>query len=720
MKKQLRDYQQDALAAFKKWVDTPEPEALIAMTVGLGKTITASACIDYFLGLDPNNKVLWLTHREELVDQSSTELSEYTEQNCEIEKGDQHATGNGRLVVASVQSLYSKRLSRFAELFQPTLIVADESHHALAVSWMQVKQTYPNAKILNLTATPFRADIGNRLDLGVVLSEHPTSDGITRGFLVPPKPVGKLEVDLGNVKKRLGDYDASSLAELLCHPDIIKACVELVRQNFQGKRTILFAASVEHGQVVSAALRGAGFRVGEVYGTTPTAERQGYYEGIRSRTIDILVNNLCLTEGFNLPCLEAVAMFRPTRNSALYIQCIGRGLRTDPDNPDKKCCLLIDVIDTAKRPTGQARELPIIDDLRNYEVMIGRKSSLPQVFLSWFYRHTDVMDVILKKKQLHECEKLGSSKALYNLLVPAWMVKLRGDDGGSDVFNPIWSADSDYKHVFRPFRIAGADAFCLFAARKGWVYLPHNKLPQTPEQFEEEVGDIVGDDQESNFTLEIMLGQDAKLKNFIIDLFDANQSLTEQANKYYDVYQVCGQPIAWFKVLHEIPAEFHFVQWNDTSKNKFLIARTPNGDCYFYACMVGAKWTHLPNSEVKLSQLPAYVRGTGWEKKKMSPGQSPHVAKILRVPEAELAKFNISSLSASVLMSNNWSRKQLDDIAAALHAKKPTLAPLRWVDDQTSTLRPLATDLFAPVDHEPPKVKEWTAFGTPTPSILKP
>ena len=681
MRKQLRDYQQDAVTGFEKWLTLPDPEALIAMTVGLGKTVTASACVNLFLERDPNHKVLWLTHREELIEQSSADLVEYTEQVVEIEKAERRATGNSRIVVASIQTLYSKRLEQLALIYQPQLIVADEAHHALAVSWMQVKQTFPNAKILNLTATPFRADIGNRLDLGLVLSEHPTSDGIARGFLVPPKPVGKLEIDLGGVKKRLGDYDATSLAEILCNPDLIKACVELVKQNFQGKRTILFAASVEHGQIISAALRGAGFRVGEVYGTTPTTERQSYYEGIRNRTIDILVNNLCLTEGFNLPCLEAVAMFRPTRNSALYIQCIGRGLRVDPDNADKKCCLLIDVIDTAKRPTGQAHPLPNADDLRNHEAMIGQKSSLPQVFLSWFYRSVDVMEVIDKKKQLHECEKLNSSKALYDLLVPAWMAKLRAGDGGADVFNTVWEG-ADYKQLFKPFRIAGVDPFCLYAERKGWVYLPHNKLPQTPEEFQEEFD--LGDNQESNFSLDVMVGQDAKLKNFVLDLFDANQSLTEQANKYYDVYPVCGQTVAWFKVLHEVPAEFHFVQWNDATKNKFMIARAPSGDCYFYTCVGaswGAKWSHLPNAEVKLSQLPVYVRGTSWEKKKMSPGQAPHVAKILRVPESELAKFNISSLSASVLMSNNWFRKQLDEIADVLHQKPTTLVPLRWIDD---------------------------------------
>ena len=250
-----------------------------------------------------------------------------------------------------------------AEEFQPDLLIFDEAHHALALTWMQIKQTFPKAKVLNLTATPFRSDIGNRLELGTVLLEKNTTDGIRMGVLVPPKPIGKMEIDLGTIKKRLGDYDVTSLAELLCKDEIVKGCLELIDKNCRGHKSILFAASVDHGRLISEKLREIGFRVGEVYGTTPTEERKGYYDGVRGGTIDILVNNLCLSEGFNLPALDIAIMLRPTRNAALYLQAIGRVLRKDSNNPAKTHGFIIDIIDIAKRRGGEECPMPTEDDV---------------------------------------------------------------------------------------------------------------------------------------------------------------------------------------------------------------------------------------------------------------------------------------------------------------------------------------------------------------------
>jgi hypothetical protein len=127
-----------------------------------------------------------------------------------------------------------------------------------------------------------------------VLLERNTTDGIRLGVLVPPKPIGKMEINLGTIKKRLGDYDVASLAELLCRDEIVKGCLELIDKNCRGHKSILFAASVDHGKLLAEKLREIGFRIGEVYGTTPTEERKGYYDGVRNGTVDILVNNLCL------------------------------------------------------------------------------------------------------------------------------------------------------------------------------------------------------------------------------------------------------------------------------------------------------------------------------------------------------------------------------------------------------------------------------------------
>ena len=675
------DYQLEGVEKFEQWWTSSEMEALIALTMGMGKTITAACCVTRFLEkINPKGRILWLTHREELIEQSKLELEIYTGQYCEIEKASQRFTGLAQIIVASVQTLRGKRLQRLAEDFQPDLILCDEAHHALALTWMQVKQTFPKAKVLNLTATPFRSDIGNRLELGTVLLEKNTTDGIRMGVLVPPKPIGKMEINLGTIKKRLGDYDVASLAELLCRDEIVKGCLELIDKNCRGHKSILFAASVDHGKLLAEKLREIGFRVGEVYGTTPTEERKGYYAGVRAGTIDILVNNLCLSEGFNLPALDIAIMLRPTRNAALYLQAIGRVLRKDPNNPAKTHGYIIDIIDTAKRRGGEECPLPTDDDVRMYSAMQGRSACQTEVFLGWFYKAAELADLVAGVKKVNELTKLDNADRIYKLLAPPWMAQLDVNPAAA-ILGIIWTPEGDYKNLLKPFRIGSPDAFRLLLGRKGWIYLPHNKLPQTDDQLAEyEVGAAPAD-AESNYTLTTLISQDAQLRNFIMDLFDPNQSLKEQASKCYDRFPLgeSGFEVAWFKVIHKVDARFYFIQWKEGDTNHIL-ARTVDGKIYSFQQLGRNRLDHQPGLELRHSFIPDFVKGVAWANKSMSAKQAIHVAKILDVTVGDAQGMHISSLSASALMSNQWNKAHLKNIGKQL-SEPENLVPVEYMDD---------------------------------------
>lgn len=666
-KSNLHDYQAQGVERFVEWFQDANAirEALISLTMGMGKTRTAAACIQrLFSSIKPQAKVLWLTHREELIEQSKQELEDCTGQYCEIEQAERRCTGLANIVVASVATLRGNRLQNLAADFQPDLIVCDEAHHALALSWMQIKQTFANARVLNLTATPYRSDIGNRIDLGTVLIEKNTTDGIRMGVLVPPKPVGKLELNLGNVKKRLGDYDTDSLTELLCHPDILRSSVKLLEEHARGRKTILFAASVDHGRQISAQLRDAGFRVGEVYGDTPTAERQRFYRDIREGRLDVLTNNLCLTEGFNLPALDLVAMFRPTRNAALYLQCIGRGLRRDPDNPQKDHCLIIDVVDTFKRKGGKEFPLPSEDDRRIYSLMQHRQSSMVEVFLSWFYRVGDLEKLVQKQITLPQCERLDSPEKVHKILALPWM---QPSAGRMDSKLPrVWTAEGEYSDLLQPFRLNDADALRLLASRKGWLYLPHNKIPNDEEALFELAAHFgCRSDADFNYTIETLISRDAQLRNFVLNLFDPKQTLKEQAAKCYDLLPLCpgGPKAAWSKVIGE---SFHFIQWkNDSNVTRFLV-RTATGVVYAFRQDGPGPLKPEAGYAFSFSTLPDFVRTISWAKQRMSEKQAEHVCRILSISQAEAHNLRISRLSASALISNQWHKTRLMRIADML------------------------------------------------------
>ena len=665
---ELYDYQTEGVERFAEWFEDvgATREALISLTMGMGKTRTAASCVQrLFAPIKPSAKVLWLTHREELIEQSKQELEDCTGQNCEIEQAERRCTGLANIVVASVATLRGKRLQNLAADFRPDLIVCDEAHHALALSWMQIKQTFPNARILNLTATPYRSDIANRIELGTVLIEKNTTDGIRMGVLVPPRPVGKLELNLGDVKKRLGDYDTDSLTELLCHPDILCSSVKLLEEHGRGRKTILFAASIDHGRQISAQLREVGFRVGEVYGDTPSSERKKFYCDVREGRLDVLTNNLCLTEGFNLPALDLVAMFRPTRNAGLYLQCIGRGLRRDPENPRKDHCLIIDIVDTFKRKGGKEFPLPTEDDRRIYSALHHRQASTVEVFVGWFYNVGDLEKLLQKQITADQCGHLDAPEKVHRILAPPWM-QLSAGQAVDPKLPRVWTAEGEYSDLLQPFRLNDPDAFRLLAARKGWIYLPHNKLPKDEEALIElaaQTGYRSGAD--FNYTIETLISRDAQLRHFILNLFDPKQSLKEQAAKCYDLLPLCecGPKAAWFKV---IGASLHFIQWKDDSNVTRFLVRTDAGVVYGFRQDGFGPVKPEPGYVYSYSDLPDFVKTTSWAKQKMSEKQVEHVCRILSVSRLEAESLRISKLSASALMSNHWHKARLKRIADML------------------------------------------------------
>jgi superfamily II DNA or RNA helicase len=53
-------------------------------------------------------------------------------------------------------------------------------------------------------------------------------------------------------------------------------------------------------------------------------------ERVRSGATQVLVNVEIVTEGFDVPEVEAIVLVRPTMSRALHVQMMGRGLRVAP------------------------------------------------------------------------------------------------------------------------------------------------------------------------------------------------------------------------------------------------------------------------------------------------------------------------------------------------------------------------------------------------------
>jgi superfamily II DNA or RNA helicase len=144
-------------------------KVVLVVPTGGGKTVIAGGVIE--AAVAKGGRVLFLAHRKELIDQASAKLTEFGLAHGVIKAGVQPDLGQA-IQVASVQTLV-RRLGKMTgqpsavdrELgiipvhLQPfTLIVVDECHHITAASYQAILAAWPQARVLGLTATPYRID----------------------------------------------------------------------------------------------------------------------------------------------------------------------------------------------------------------------------------------------------------------------------------------------------------------------------------------------------------------------------------------------------------------------------------------------------------------------------------------------------------------------------------------------------------------------------------
>jgi superfamily II DNA or RNA helicase len=357
-----RDYQQEALAALEAGRDEGRRRQLVALPTGAGKTIVAALDIRDILEIELGG-ALFVAHRDELITQAADKIATVWPDATigRVKAGDNEL---GRQVtVASVQTI--QRDKRLEDVLQHpySVLYVDEAHHAAAPTYRKVIDAItaanPDVIVVGLTATPVRADATK---LGDVFSEVTFSksmiDLIEAGYLsdIAMKRV-ELEVSIDNVPRRHGELKTSELRKILTQPNVMDAMVGSWKQHANPRRTLAFCIDVEHARLLNEAFRAAGVSAEYVHGETPQDERRDILKRFQEGRFRVLCNCQVLTEGFDdiavqifeghyADPLECIMLARPTLSQSLYIQMVGRGVRT---GPGKENCLVLDYGYNTKR-----------------------------------------------------------------------------------------------------------------------------------------------------------------------------------------------------------------------------------------------------------------------------------------------------------------------------------------------------------------------------------
>lgn len=335
---ELRPYQREAKeAVFENW-DNGTKKTLLVLPTGCGKTIVFAKITEECVR--QGDRVLILAHRGELLDQAADKIAKATGLGCATEKAEQTCIGSWfRIVVGSVQSMMrEKRLERFPEDFFGTIII-DEAHHCVSDSYQRVLNHFPCAKILGVTATPDRGDMKNLGNVFESLAyEYTLPRAIKEGYLSPIKAITiPLKVDLSGVGVQSGDFKLGDLGTAL--DPYLREIAEEVKKYCMDKKTVVFLPLVKTSQKFRDILNENGFCAAEVNGESQ--DRTDILRDFEAGRYNVLCNSMLLTEGWDCPSVDCIAVLRPTKVRSLYCQMVGRGTRLAPG---KDHLLLLDFL----------------------------------------------------------------------------------------------------------------------------------------------------------------------------------------------------------------------------------------------------------------------------------------------------------------------------------------------------------------------------------------
>jgi superfamily II DNA or RNA helicase len=403
----LRDPQREAHRETRKHFAASSDAAILQIPVGGGKTgIMATLPFGVATG-----RVLIITPNKTILKGVTASL-DITNPNCfwrsrkvlkSFTNGPYRAVLNGRnanihdcanshFVITNIQQLASSAdrwLPQFPDGFFDMILV-DEGHHNTADSWRKVFARFPDAKVISLTATPFRTD-GEPL-VGKPIYRYTYAEAMVKGYIKRLHAINVAPQQIAFTYRN--DQRLHTLEEVLalreeawfrrgvalapeCNRHIVQAsirrCLMMRELNGFHHQVVASACSIDHARQIRALYEQNGFRAAEIHNDMSEEEREGVLTALRNDRLDCIVQVAMLGEGFDHPRLGIAAVFRPYRSLSAYIQFIGRIMRAnyegDKQHPDNEGFVISHVGLNNDARWNDFREIELADQQMFHELL---------------------------------------------------------------------------------------------------------------------------------------------------------------------------------------------------------------------------------------------------------------------------------------------------------------------------------------------------------------
>lgn len=316
----LRPYQQDIYNKIIESYKKGNKSMCVVLGCGGGKSVIIGNLIKNTT--DKGNRVLFLVHRKELVEQITNTLKV-----CNV---------NMDLCEVGMMQTVTKNLHKTTE---PKIIVVDEVHHILSRSYRDILEYFSKSLVVGFTATPTRLGTGG---LGEVFDDLiqgvSTQWLIENNYLAPYKYYSVKLADTKELKIIGGDYSKKQVNELMednvIYGDTYTNWIKLAKN----KKTIIYCSSVISSTETVKEFLNNGVAAVHIDAKTPSTERKLLVDKFRSGEIIVLSNVDLFGEGFDVPDCECVILLRPTKSLTVFIQQSMRSMRYK----ENKTAIIID------------------------------------------------------------------------------------------------------------------------------------------------------------------------------------------------------------------------------------------------------------------------------------------------------------------------------------------------------------------------------------------
>lgn len=342
---QLRDYQEDAVNQTFEAIRLGTNRPAVVLPTGAGKTVIFSWIANRWVRTY-RTVVLVLVHRDELATQTVKKLHDVAPSlKVGVVKGQRNEYANVDVVVGSVQTL--RRFARRNPIQNVGLVIVDEAHHAAAESYREILDHFGcftgQTPAVGFSATLVRSDKGDLSEVWErVVCQRDILDLIPKYLCdVRGKLVTVDGLSLSEIKTTRGDFSESSLTDALLTAEAQRFVVNAYFEHARDRKTIVFTPTVAAARAFNDQFIATGVRSAVIWGTMPAEERRLTLKRFETGDLEVIVNCMVLTEGFDEPSASCAIIARPTKSAALYVQMVGRVLRK---HPSKRDALVLDVV----------------------------------------------------------------------------------------------------------------------------------------------------------------------------------------------------------------------------------------------------------------------------------------------------------------------------------------------------------------------------------------